>query len=249
MNAQDGWWTTFFQGVTLEFWSRAITDKQTLEEADFLQQELGVAAGGRVLDVPCGNGRLALALAGRGLQLTGVDLAVEYIDTARERSARERLPVEWHRGDMRDLPWQSAFNAAYCFGNSFAYFDDTGNAAFLAAVARALKSGARFVLDTGLAAESVLPKLVERTWVQLGDLYFLAQRHYDPASGVLRSDYTFLKDGKVDSHSAFYHVYLLRELLALCERVGFTELKTYSSLDRQPFVLGSPRLLVVAQKG
>jgi hypothetical protein len=59
MSQQDGWWTTFFQGVRLEFWSRAVSEKQTEEEADFLQRELGVAAGGRVLDVPGGNGRLA----------------------------------------------------------------------------------------------------------------------------------------------------------------------------------------------
>jgi hypothetical protein len=42
---------------------------------------------------------------------------------------------------------------------------------------------------------------------------------------------------------------MLRELRGLCERVGFTELKAYGSLDRQPFVLGSSRLLLVARKG
>jgi hypothetical protein len=44
---------------------------------------------------------------------------------------------------MRDLLWRSRFDGAFCFGNSFGYLDDEGNAAFLRAVAAALVVRAR----------------------------------------------------------------------------------------------------------
>src|SRR5262249_43713435 len=165
------------------------------------------------------------------------------------RAAAQGLEAEFHQRDMRDLPWEDVFDAAYCFGNSFSYFDDAGNAAFLRAVARALKPGATFVLDSGLTAESIFPHLLTNTWAQLGPIWFLAQRQYDPTRGILRADYTFLREGTVETRSAFYRIYCLHELLALCDQAGFVEPSTFSSFDRQPFTLGSPRLLLVVKRG
>ncbi|HKB38551.1 MAG TPA: class I SAM-dependent methyltransferase [Gemmataceae bacterium] len=248
MSTGDGWWKEFFRGVALDCWELAVPEQLTQTEADFLFGALGVSGGAKVLDVPCGYGRLSLALAEHGLRVTGVDLADEYIARARTRASEKQLPAEFHQGDMRELPWENTFDGGFCFGNSFAYFDDAGNSAFLRAVARALKPGATFVLDYPLTAESIFAHLVERTWIQLGTLYFLAQRQYDPARSVLRSDYTFLRDGSVDCRSAFYRVYMLRELLALCEEAGFGEPNTFAGFDRQPFALGSPRLLLTVRK-
>jgi len=63
---------------------------------------------------------------------------------------------------------ESALNCkadgAFSLGNSFGYYDDTGNEAFVAAVARALKPGARFLLDTSYLVEGLLPVLQERAW-------------------------------------------------------------------------------------
>src|SRR5262245_26458866 len=111
------WYRTFFQGIVLDMWRKAVTPEQTRAEADFLESHLRLRPGTRVLDVPCGSGRHALALAARGYSLTGVDLSMESIEEARRLSTEGRLSVHWRHGDMRDLPWNSEFDAAYCFGN------------------------------------------------------------------------------------------------------------------------------------
>ena len=54
---------------------------------------------------------------------------------------------------MRDLPWRSTFDGAFCVGNSFGYLDDPGNAAFLRAVRETLRPGARLVLETPMVLE------------------------------------------------------------------------------------------------
>ena len=50
----------------VEWWLRAMTEEQTRQEADFIQEMLQVATPARLLDVPCGGGRHSLDLANRG---------------------------------------------------------------------------------------------------------------------------------------------------------------------------------------
>ena len=47
----------------------------TEQEVDFLVELLGLEPGMRVLDVGCGPGRPALALARRGISVLGVDIS------------------------------------------------------------------------------------------------------------------------------------------------------------------------------
>jgi SAM-dependent methyltransferase len=243
------WWREFFSGVVVAMWLRVPTEEQTRAEADFIQKVLRLSPRARVLDVPCGGGRHSLELAARGHQVTGVDLSSDFLKVARAQATGRRLPVTWEQREMGDLPWPGAFDGAFCFGNSFGYLDDAGNAHFLKAVAAALKPGARFVLDTGVVAESLLPNFPERRWLQVGDILFLSHGRYDHARGRLDTDYTFICDGKADTRPASTRVYTYRELYRLLQDAGLTDCEGYGSLNQEPFRLGSPRLLLAATKG
>jgi SAM-dependent methyltransferase len=248
MSAPSNWWQTFFQGIALDLWRQAVTEDQTRAEVDFLEKVLAVPAGGRILDVPCGGGRHALGLAARGYRVTGVDIAAENIAEARAKTAERGLSVAWEQRDMRDLPWSAEFDGAYCFGNSFGYLDDAGNAAFLHAVAAAVKPGARFLLDTGVVAEVALPHFQERGWYPVGDILFLVQNRYDHVRGGLETEYIFIRDGKVERRRGWQRVYTFSELSRLLADAGFTDVQGYGSLEREPFRLGSPRLLLLATR-
>jgi SAM-dependent methyltransferase len=246
--AKTEWWKNFFSGLALDMWRQAVTEEQTRAEADFIEKRLQLPAQSKILDVPCGNGRLAIELAGRGYQTTGVDIALGFIEEARAKAAQRSLPTTWENREMRDLPWSEVFDGAFCFGNSFGYLDDEGNADFLKAVARALKSGAPFLIDTGIAAESILPNLREQVWMEIGDILFLASRRYNHVEGRLDIEYRFMRDGKVEKKPASQRIYTYRELCRLLAAAGFTDYEGYSSLSREPFKLGSHRLLMVAKR-
>src|SRR5687767_5003140 len=112
MSIPPNWYETFFHGVTLDLWRRAIPPEQTTAEAEFLIKNLNCELGARVLDVPCGNGRLTFELANRGYRVTGVDIAEEFIEEARAAAASALGPpattggsdtVEFILGDMRNI--------------------------------------------------------------------------------------------------------------------------------------------------
>ena len=52
-------------------------------------------------DLACGTGTTALALARRGIDMYAVDLSPSMRRLAREKAARDRLPLHGLRGDMR----------------------------------------------------------------------------------------------------------------------------------------------------
>jgi hypothetical protein len=149
---------------------------------------------------------------------------------------------------MRDLPWPGTFDGAFSLGNSFGYYDDAGNEAFIRAVARALKPGARFVLNTGYLTEGLLPVLQERAWYEMGGIITLAQRRYDPADGRLYVEYTTIRDGKVEKWSMSARLHTYREVRHLFEAAGFTDLQGYSSLALEPFQFGSRQLFLVGTR-
>ena len=100
------WHRTFFRGMTLELWRRATPPLRTKEEAEFLADAFAEHPGGRLLDLPCGNGRLALALAARGFRLTALDQSATLLKEGRAQAKAEGLSIDWRRGDMRSLPWR-----------------------------------------------------------------------------------------------------------------------------------------------
>src|SRR5262249_19418276 len=108
------WWEHFFEGLPVQLWLEAMSAEHTDREADRLHEQLAAPAGAELLDVPCGGGRLSLALADRGYRVTGVDLSREFLDHARTRPAAGR--VRWEQRDMRDLPWLERFDGAFCVG-------------------------------------------------------------------------------------------------------------------------------------
>ncbi|MEO8593203.1 MAG: class I SAM-dependent methyltransferase [Candidatus Solibacter sp.] len=77
-------------------------------DAAAFYQRLAIKPGARLLDVGCGAGQLALIAARAGAEVTGCDIAVNWLEKARERAAGEGLRVTFEEGDAEDLPYPDA---------------------------------------------------------------------------------------------------------------------------------------------
>ncbi len=74
-----------------------------LARVDYFRGVFGGFAGKRVLDVGCGGGILAEALAREGARVTGVDPSEKSLAVARAHAARSRLTIEYRAGTAEDL--------------------------------------------------------------------------------------------------------------------------------------------------
>ena len=93
----DSFWST----LERFFFTKMRTDTMASAEVHQIVRLLDARPGASMLDLGCGLGRHALALARRGFRVTGVDRATRYLDAARRRAlkelfVREYQPRDWH---------------------------------------------------------------------------------------------------------------------------------------------------------
>ena len=265
MSVPSNWFEDFFHGLTLDLWRQAIPPKQTKDEAAFLFKTLHCQSGAHVLDVPCGNGRLSFELARRGLSVTGMDISEEFIEEARasirslvnppahadgiDSTARVThiTPPDFILGDKRAIEGEHIYDGAYCFGNSFGFLEYDDMDKFLKGMARALRPGSRFVVETAMAAESFLPDFEEQTCHQVGDITLITKERYNAAEGCIDSEYILERDGRSESRLAKHWIYTAAEIQRMLRRAGFEVLDLYGSLKFEPYKLGSPELFIVSE--
>jgi cyclopropane fatty-acyl-phospholipid synthase-like methyltransferase len=126
--------------------------KGTANEVAFLWDALQLTPGMRVLDVGCGPGRHALALARRGVEVVGVDIAQSFVDLGNAAAIKEGVSASFVVGDARTLTYSREFDAviSLCqggFGLVGRREDGAADATVLDGMAAALKSGASIALS------------------------------------------------------------------------------------------------------
>lgn len=248
MTVPTNWYENFFHGLALDLWRKAISPKQTKSEVDFLIKVLKCEKGSHLLDVPCGNGRLSLELAKLGFRATGMDISEEFVTEARAVSSSNSLKSEFILGDMCHIEGEKIYDGAFCFGNSFGFLKFADMESFLSGVCRALKPGARFIVETGMAAESVLQKFEPLTVHQIGDISVTIKEQYLADESCIDTEYIFERDGQTQTAPAKHWIYTVGEIRRMLERAGFKILELYGSRKRTPYALGSEELFVVAQR-
>jgi demethylmenaquinone methyltransferase/2-methoxy-6-polyprenyl-1,4-benzoquinol methylase len=105
-----------------------------------------LTAGAPVLDLCCGGGEAALALARRGFAVSGLDVAPRALDQAGERSHRLGLPVTWVEGLAENPPLPSASQSGVQISLALHEFSAGERAAVLQASHRLLQPGGWLVI-------------------------------------------------------------------------------------------------------
>jgi SAM-dependent methyltransferase len=237
-----------FDDDYLYFYADILGDERSDADAEVVARLLGLRTRMRVLDVPCGEGRIAGRLAARGCEVVGIDSSERFIALARERYPE----VAFERGDMRSLPYEAAFDAVVNWFSSFGYFDPATNDAVLAGFARALRPGGQLLLE--VHNPDRLAAVVELTGGATGfvverDGDLIADRvTYHPAEGRSRTERFVVRGGRVRKLEFSLEQVPADELTGRLQRAGFDEVQLFGA-GGEPFEQLGPRLIAVARRG
>lgn len=241
----DDWYVGFHAGLAARFWRAAGAAMADADE-QVARRALGAAAGS-LLDVPCGDGRLAVRLAQAGWNVTGIDLAEPEVERARDAARVAGLDLRFVVGDLRALPPVGAFDAVLCWGNSFGYLLPADTAASLGGLRRALRPGGRLVLETLTIAESLLVHGVREQAVhEFGGVRMTVTNHYRVDESRLESDLVLEADGLVERGRVAHHVHTAGEVVRWLLAAGFSAVELRGPDGEAPYALGDWRLVVVA---
>lgn len=157
--------------------------------------EAGDEIRGRVIDLGCGTGELAIWLAGRGCAVTGVDFLAEPLDLARQKAADRGVAVNFLRMDAVDVgAIPERFDAATDCG-LFHTFDDDGRRRYVAALTRLLEPGARLFMLCFSTAEPgdygprrVSEHELREAFAAGWDVERVRPAHFEVVPGILDAD-------------------------------------------------------------
>lgn len=238
------WFETFFDAAANDHWNAALPASYTAEQVDFLEARLGLGPGATVLDLPAGRGRLALPLADRGMRVTAADISADGTRRLGAEAAGRAVAVV--RADMRAVPLRGPFDAVYCMGNSFGYFPVSGVESFLGEVARVLRPGGRFVLESATVAESMAANFAPVTEHDFGGVHVLGHHRLDPAAQRVVTELTITDADGVRRAVIDQLVLGSARIAELVTAAGLTVEALLGDLDGRAYDETAAGLLVVA---
>jgi 2-polyprenyl-3-methyl-5-hydroxy-6-metoxy-1,4-benzoquinol methylase len=248
--AEPPWWEAFFEETFLHLWPSSSTPDDEPSEVEALVSLLALPPEGRILDLACGYGRIAVPLARRGFQVTGLDLSEPLLAIARERAAQAGVTVEWRRADMRDIPseWSGQFDAVISIWNSFGYFaDDHENQRVLAGAAQALKPGGRLLIDVS-NRDRVVSTYRARDWDERDGLVLLQERAFDPVRGLNRTDLTWYEAGQRRQVQFAVRLYTPTELTRMVAAAGLRPVAYCGDWTGAELTRESRHIILIAEK-
>jgi SAM-dependent methyltransferase len=213
--------------------------KGTTQEVGFLVDELALQPGDRLLDVGCGPGRHAHALAAQGIEVVGIDIAQRFIDLA-QAATPDGAPAVFRRMDARQLPFRDEFDAviSLCQG-AFGLVGPGDDVDVLTGMARALRPEGRF-------AVSAFSSYFQVRYPQEAGTF-------DAQTGI-HHERTQIRNevGVVADADLWTTCYTARELRLLCDHAGLIVDAVWSvepgTYERAPPTVETPELLVVGRK-
>jgi SAM-dependent methyltransferase len=198
-----------------------------------------LAAGGRVLELAIGTGRIALPLARRGVQVHGVDASEDMVSKLRSKPGGEGIPVTI--GDFADVPVDGGFGLIYVvFNTFFALLSQDDQVRCFQNVAAHLAEHGVFLI------EAFVPEVtryergqhLEATAVEADEVLITAAR-YDPVDQAIRAAQLFVRDGRVEMRPVHLRFAYPSELDLMARLAGLRLRERWGGWDGEPFTAAS----------
>jgi SAM-dependent methyltransferase len=243
------WWEELFR----EDFQRSMprpTPPQIKREVDFIEQSLGVAAGGVILDLGCGAGQHAVELSGRGYGVVGYDLSLYQLALAAEAAEEAGQRLNFLQGDMRELAFEEMFDGIYCWNTTFGYFEEDKNLLVAQHIFRALRPGGMLLLDV-VNRDFVVSNQPSAVWYEGDSCVCMDDMCVDFITSRLKVKRSIIfDDGRQRECYYSVRIYSLHELGKLLHEVGFrvAEATGHPTAPGVFFGVQSPRIVILAQR-
>ena len=231
-----------------------VLSAETSGEADFYASF--APSGGSVLELACGTGRLTLPLAGRGLQVTGLDNSPAMLAAAERKAAENTSRPRFVTGDMREFALDSQLDLIFVPNNSLGHLHTLPDIqACFTSVLRHLAPGGRFLVDMFNPSLPLLLREPGRRYPLTsfqrpdGKTVTVSEMvSYDAAAQILHALWHYeVENEPADICPLDIRLFFPQELDALLTLSGFTIEAKYGGFDRSPFSSASRQQVIVCR--
>ena len=229
---------------------------ETIQKStDWIVQHLDLQAGAKVLDLGCGPGLYASRLARHGLQVTGLDFSQNSLNYAQKFAHENELKITYRCQNYLELTDQALYDTVLLIFGDYCPLSPDNRSRLLANVSRALKPGARFILDVST------PHLRQRvglknSWYAAENGFWKPGPHLVLEQGFAYSEqeihldqYTVIEsDGKISVFRNWFQDFTSETIRAELEYNGFLVESLWGDLQGNFLEPTSKWIGVVAKK-
>lgn len=245
------WWRGYFDADWLDLHEPLFGEASTRSEVAAMRELLGLPAGARILDAPCGWGRHTVLLPSAGFEAWGADLSPPLLRRAARDLGEANLPARLAAADLRALPFdEGSFDGVLNVFTSLGLFlDDDQDLAALREVQRVLRPGGRFLLESMHRDDVVRSYASRDRWTLPDGTQVRVRRRFDPVTGISRERLQWRRGQRRGEKRHALRLRTATEIGTLVREAGFTNLTFYGDWDGEELRLHSPRVIVVAERG
>ncbi|HTN47565.1 MAG TPA: class I SAM-dependent methyltransferase [Flavipsychrobacter sp.] len=220
-----------------------------LDEArDFVEKLLGYlkpAAGSKMVDIACGEGRYSLQLAKHGFDVTGLDLSSESIHEAQKHESKQ---LHFFVHDMRFPFYINYFHYAFNFFTSFGYFaHDRDHHMAAKSFAKCLRTGGRLVIDY-LNREKAASNLVAEDKVTKEGIDFNISRKLENNHFIKHIRFTD-ENGTSREFTESVAAFTQEDFVTIFKKAGLTLENTFGDYQLHEYdAANSPRMIMIFKK-
>ena len=218
--------------------------------ADSVCKIAGLSKGAKILDAGCGPGRIAVELASKGLEVTGVDLIQSELDAAAETASAEGVDLELIKADLRTFKTEKQYDCAINLYTSFGYCDTIEeDVQILKSIFDAVREGGFFILEN-ISREIAIKDFTEGEWFERAGKTVLTDFSVVGAWEGLRSRWILIdnKTGERIEHEFIQRLYSAIELKRVMIGIGFKSVEIYGDFDFSPYNQNARTMVIVARK-
>ena len=237
-DAVNEWWKTFFDDDYLRIWGQLFSEENNTKQAAELWSMLDLSLGCRILDAPCGWGRLSRPLSVLGASVTGVDQSETLLAFA-TRNRGELPPERLHylKHDLRTPLPETGFDLACNIFTSFGYGTTEEDVAIFRTLRGAVRPGGRVVVETK-HRDLVCAYTARGTKVSMrlpdGTL-FVDEPDFDAISGVVHLNWYWAGSWGAGEKHAEWRCYTPTQIVEMLQRAGLRFVGAYKGLSKTPY--------------
>lgn len=212
----------------------------------------------RVLDIPCGIGRVSVPLAKLGYDVSGVDLSPYFVRVAKKMANKFGVAkrTSFYVGRMKDVGSlfpRGHFDAAMNIFTSIGFGSENEDWAFFKGLRQVVRKGGLFVIGSLASRDFLLSHFRGTLYDETDKLVVLHENELDVFHSRMKSKWRFYrKRGRsleyASSSSIELRLYSPHELVRVLEKAGWKVSDIYDSLTyKRPYSSDSPGMTLVAE--
>lgn len=226
-----------------------LTKKRTENECSIIERYIKDHSK-KILDAPCGYGRISNLLSSKGYDITGIDINKYFINIAKTEETKQNICVKYFVTNIFDFNTNKNYDVVINIFTSIGYFEsDEKNELFIKKLCSFVRQGGIFIIET-INPFGVLKKYKYREKRMTEDgIKIVQERFFDlkTSTNIERiSDY--YPNGKIFKGLHRVRLYYPHELIKICKKYGLKNIDILDGKGEKRDILNSMRIWLIFKK-